>query len=85
MEYCLPDLSEHPLVTGNAVLAHTQTDLPSSDVFLNSLLTVDGIGLQVGIPVGLDFGYCQADDVSERVFFVQNTGEVKSIKCSVQF
>lgn len=33
--------------------------------------------LQVGIPVGLDFGYCQADDVSERVFFVQNTGEVK--------
>eukprot|EP00752_Nemacystus_decipiens_P004480 g4092.t1 len=32
--------------------------------------------LQVGIPVGLDFGYCQADDVSERVFFVQNTGEV---------
>ncbi len=35
--------------------------------------------LQVGIPVGLDFGYCQADDVSERVFFIQNTGEVKSI------
>ncbi|CAN0346344.1 unnamed protein product [Ectocarpus sp. 6 AP-2014] len=32
--------------------------------------------LQVGIPVGLDFGYCQADDVSELVFFVENTGEV---------
>ncbi|CAM9105839.1 unnamed protein product, partial [Scytosiphon promiscuus] len=32
--------------------------------------------LQVDIPVGLDFGYCQADDVSKRVFLVQNTGEV---------
>lgn len=33
--------------------------------------------LQVGIPAGLDFGYCQADDASERVFFIHNTGEVK--------
>ncbi|CAM9235398.1 unnamed protein product, partial [Hapterophycus canaliculatus] len=32
--------------------------------------------LQVDIPVGLDFGYCQVDDVSERILFVQNTGEV---------
>lgn len=33
--------------------------------------------MQVSIPVGLDFGYCQADDVSERVFHVRNTGEVR--------
>ncbi|CAM9110495.1 unnamed protein product, partial [Laminaria digitata] len=32
--------------------------------------------LQVVLPIGLDFGYCQADDVSERVIFVRNTGEV---------
>lgn len=32
---------------------------------------------QVVIPIGLDFGYCQADDVSERVIYVQNTGEVR--------
>lgn len=34
------------------------------------------VSAQVVIPVGLDFGYCQADDVSERVIFVRNTGEV---------
>lgn len=32
---------------------------------------------QVDIPTGLDFGYCQADDVSERVIYVRNTGEVR--------
>lgn len=36
------------------------------------------VSAQVVIPVGLDFGYCQADDVSERVIFVRNTGEVST-------
>lgn len=38
--------------------------------------------LQVSIPEGLDFGYCQADDVSKRVFYVKNTGEVRGVMSS---
>ncbi|CAM9432851.1 unnamed protein product, partial [Choristocarpus tenellus] len=32
--------------------------------------------LQVGIPSGLDLGYCQVDSTSNRVFNVKNIGEV---------
>lgn len=72
-------LSECSLVPGIAVLAEGRTKSTAKSWRADPqppLLCWHC--LQVGIPVGLDFGYCQADDVSERVFFIQNTGEVKS-------